>query len=73
MLIEIFTDTIFDETICDPSRGIESKKVPKTIISEKGDLKLRDMYLAARDTYGCLREYLACNLYQFLINLIFIV
>ena len=49
MLIEIFTDTIFDETICDPSRGIESKKVPKTIISEKGDLKLRDMYLAARD------------------------
>lgn len=49
MLIEIFTDTIFDETICDPSRGIESRKVPKTVISEKGDPKLRDTYLVARN------------------------
>ena len=49
MLIEIFTDTIFDETICDPSKGIESKKVPKTVISEKGDPTLHDMYLTARD------------------------
>lgn len=49
MLVEIFTDTIFDETICDPSRGIESRKVPKTVISEKGDPKLHDMYLVARN------------------------
>lgn len=49
MLIEIFTDTIFDETICDPSRGIESRKVPKTVISEKGDPKLHDTYLVARN------------------------
>ena len=49
MLVEIFTDTIFDETVCDPSRGIESRKVPKTVISEKGNPKLHDMYLVARN------------------------
>lgn len=49
MLIEIFNDTVYDETPCDSSRNIVSRRVPKIIISESGDTKLRDMYLKARD------------------------
>ena len=52
MLIEIFTDTVYEQTVCDPERGIKSKRAPKIIISERGrgdTTKLRDAYIKARD------------------------
>lgn len=49
MLIEIFSNTVYEETPCDGSRGLASKHVPKIIISERGDSNLRDMYIKARD------------------------
>lgn len=49
MLIEIFGNTVYEETPCDGSRGLVSKHVPKIIISERGDSNLRDMYIKARD------------------------
>lgn len=49
MLIEIFSDTVYDQTPCDPEHGIVSKRVPKIIISERGNTMLNDMYLKARD------------------------
>lgn len=49
MLIEIVTDYICDKTPCDPDNGIESKRVPKIIISERGDILLNSMYLKARE------------------------
>lgn len=47
MLIEIFNDHVYDET--PHGVGAASKHVPKIIISERGDIKLRDMYLKARE------------------------
>lgn len=49
MLIEIFSDCIYDQTPCDPNNGIVSKRVPKIIISERGDTMLTNMYLKARE------------------------
>lgn len=49
MLIEIFSDCIYDQTPCDPNNGIASKRVPKIIISERGDTMLTNMYLKARE------------------------
>ena len=39
MLIEIFSDCIYDQTPCDPNNGIVSKRVPKIIISERGNTR----------------------------------
>lgn len=47
MLIEIFTDRIYEETVCDPKNGIRSRRVPSITISEGGDTMLRDKYLKA--------------------------
>lgn len=49
MLIEIFSDCIYDQTPCDPNNGIVSKRVPKIIISERGNTMLTNMYLKARE------------------------
>ena len=49
MLIEIFSDCIYDQTPCDPNNGIVSKRVPRIIISERGDTMLTNMYLKARE------------------------
>ena len=49
MLIEIFSDCIYDKTTCDPNNGIVSKRVPKIIISERGNTMLTNMYLKARE------------------------
>ena len=49
MLIEIFSDSVYDQTPCDPERGIASRRVPKIIVSERGNTRLNDMYIKARD------------------------
>lgn len=49
MLIEMFNDRVYEETIQDLEHGIKSKRVPYTIISERGDMALTNIYLAARD------------------------
>jgi len=48
MLFEIFDDHNYEETVCDPEKGIESCCVPKTIISEI-DENLRSLYKLSRD------------------------
>lgn len=55
MLIEIFSDKVYEETTCDPKHGIKSKRAPSTQISERGPigdyyLKARDFLVAALDT-----------------------
>lgn len=49
MLIELFNDRVYEETVQDLEHGIKSKRVPYTIISERGDMALTNIYLAARD------------------------
>ena len=62
MLIEIFSDRVFENTAEDPEHGIRSQRAPSTHISEKGPII--DYYLKARDflimlldnQYNCIRN-----------------
>lgn len=47
MLIEMFNDRVYEETIQDPEHGIKSRRVPYTVISERGDIELHCLYNAA--------------------------
>lgn len=48
MLFEIFDERNFEETICDPEHGIESRHVPKTTISDTINT-VRNQYIVVRD------------------------
>lgn len=64
MLIEMFNDRVYEETVQDLEHGIKSKRVPYTIISERGNMALTNIYLTARDflrnaldnDYYCIRS-----------------
>lgn len=62
MLIEIFSNKVYEETPCDPEHGIKSRRVPSTHISEKGNvidyyLKARDFLIMALDNnYTCIKS-----------------
>lgn len=47
MLIEIFSDKVYENTVADTNRGIKSRRVPSTHISEKG--RVIDYYIKARN------------------------